>query len=142
MIKIYNANFKDHRQRFIQAIIIGIASALASAFLMAFLARMLGTMNTIFDIAIAFIVSFAIKEGARSVEQRTLYVGGACILFGMLMYQYFYIFWNMPLYILIQPFEVFKLWITMWFSVSFNGLLALLIRCMVIVYGANNCIGL
>lgn len=138
MLRIYNSNFRTNQQRLIAATLIGGVAAIVSATILAFFCTQIGLFNTIFDIAIAYIVSFAIKEYAHCIDDKVLIIGGLWCLLGMVFYEYLMIF-GFTLFPLIHaPFELFKLMFTMWFNVSLNGLLGLVIRGLGIYYGAYN----
>lgn len=138
MLKIYNSNFQNNDQRFRKALVIGLVGAPIIGALVALLANMLGMMNTFFDLLCAFCMSYVIKEGARSLEKRTVILGGICCFLSMFFYEYFYIFNFNLTFLLIAPFEVIKTFITLWLNVSINGLIGLAMRCIAIYYGAYN----
>lgn len=138
MLKIYNSNFQNNDQRFYKACFIGLVGAPIVGALVAMIASMLGMMNTFFDLLCAFCISYCIKQGARSLEKRTVILGGICCFLSMFFYEFFYIFDFNILLLFTAPFEVIKIIITMWLNVSINGLLALAMRCISIYYGAYN----
>ena len=138
MLRIYNSNFRTNKQRLIAAIVIGGIAAVLSAAILAFFCSKINLFNTIFDIAIAYIVSFAIKEYSHCIDDKVIIIGGIWCAMGMLIYEYLMIFGFTMMPLLTAPMEIFKIMFTMWFNVSLNGLLGLIIRAMGIYYGAYN----
>ena len=76
MLRIYNSNFRTNKQRLIAAIVIGGIAAVLSAVILAFFCSKINLFNTVFDIAIAYIVSFAIKEYSHCIDDKVIIIGG------------------------------------------------------------------
>ena len=138
MLRIYNSNLRTNKQRLIAAILIGGVAAILSAVILAFFCSRIGLFNTVFDLAIAYIVSFSIKEWSHCVDDKVIIIGGIWCTLGMLLYEYLMIFGFTMMPLLMAPIEIFKVMFTMWFNISINGLLALIIRGLAIYYGAYN----
>ena len=72
------------------------------------------------------------------MDDKVIIIGGIWCTLGMLLYEYLMIFGFTMMPLLMAPIEIFKVMFTMWFNISINGLLALIIRGLAIYYGAYN----
>ena len=84
-MKVYNTKFLRGNQRFVVALIAGLASSVACAFAYAALISLLHFKSGLFYIAMAYGISYCIKTYGRGVEVKYCVLGAAFTLFSIIL---------------------------------------------------------
>lgn len=100
MFKLYNSNLLTNKQRFTQAILIGIAATIGCSILITIIVNATNIVSSWFYLLSAYAISYVIKTFGRGVTKKFAILGAVLVIVCILLSE---IFIQFGFSILLQP---------------------------------------
>ena len=130
-MEIFNTKILNNRQRWKRALLFGIGATIISGLVIGFIQYFLNFTSSLFDFAIAYVISYIILEVGHGVQVKFSVLAAVCTAIAIILADMIGYF---GLFAFVNPLFTIRMIILNYLSVDVSNLLSLLLKALSIYY--------